>query len=151
MGFIPWITDLQELLLYFDLPLVLLCTGKQYVITFLNFQKVGRLQWVHNLFLTASVNYNPLVLITKSDQTDALSIDGDEVHIPACQEPCDLRLPELEALMAEYNIVIALFFITDIEHNNVISIDVNSFVTDNQLFHSLFDITKHRDICISNI
>ena len=94
-----------------------------------------------------------LSLVNSSESQDVKSGLGhcDEILLLAKNKASNLTLPKLEALMSEKGSLTLI--LGDIHDSHVVSVDVNCFVTNNQLFVLLLlvSMSQHEDVGVSEI
>jgi hypothetical protein len=124
--------------------------GKHDHVGVLNLKETGGLQGMNHLLLAFGINNYLLMPLAQSLKPDSISIDSDIVHVPSQKEAFDLRLPQLEALMSEDDGVL-IGLASNIQHDQVESINVDRLVADNQLLYSVLDVTQHLNVGVPNV
>lgn len=104
----------------------------------------------HSLILLGIDNLS-LVDSSKCQDVKTGFRHSDEIFLLTKNEASNLTLPKLETLMSEKGSLSLV--LRDIHDSHVVSVDVNCFVTDNQLFVLLLlvSMSQHEDVCVSKI
>jgi hypothetical protein len=104
----------------------------------------------HSLVL---LGVNNLSLVDGSERKNVQSSlrHGDEILLLAQDEASHLTLPQLEALVTEQSRLPLV--LRDVHDSHVVSVNVNSFVTDNEFFVLLLlvSVSEHKDVGITQI
>jgi len=94
------------------------------------------------------INNCPPFLRTKGQNFHACLAKGDKVFVFIQQKASALTFPKLEAFVSEDH---KLFIVNcDVHANNIVSVNVNSLETNDQLFQPSFT-SQNEHICVSNI
>ena len=106
---------------------------------------------MHHSFVLFGINNLPLVNSSECKNVQSGLGHGDEVLLLAQDETSDLTLPKLEALVSEQGGLSLV--LGDVHHGHIVGVDVNGFVTDNQLFVLLLlvSVSQHKDVRVSEI
>jgi len=102
-----------------------------------------------NMFRTHITFQHSLIISSHLYNTNAFTIDDDEIILIVSIESNDFRLPQLEVLQLEYRKYI--IFIWYIEHLKRVCIHVDGLVTDNEFFEfGLIRTSVNSNVCITD-
>ena len=101
-GLVTTAARFHVLLLDLDFSLVHLGAGKEEVVAWFYLEEVGRLKRMDDSFISSGIfDLSPFLLGSKSEEIDAVSVNGYEIISLRGEETSDFRLPKLEALVSE--------------------------------------------------